>query len=414
MIKITFLGALNEIGNSGILVEIDKEKFLLDYGLKVKEVPPKFPLKVNNIQNVIVSHSHLDHIGALPILSNNKLKIYAVKGSKEIAEIALLDNLKVLNQENIFVPFDYNDTKKIISRFRNVSYKVYEKKNVEIEFLNASHILGSAMIKISSEKSILYSGDFKLLGTTLHNGCEIPKDVDILITESTYWNTVHPEREELEKRFVEKIEEILDKGGIVLLPALAIGRTQEIIGIFGKYKINAEIYVEGMAAKITEIYKKNIERIENSKYLEKGLKNVKVIRSRKERKKILEKKQNIVIAGSGMLEGGPAVYYAKKVYNDKNSAIFLTCFQVPNTAGRTLLETKRLIVDGINKKVDAEVEFFDFSAHSDRNELLKFVEKINPEIIFLVHGENLEGFLKDLENYNAFVPNYKKNVFIIP
>jgi putative mRNA 3-end processing factor len=414
MLKIKFLGALNEIGNSGILIESEKERILLDYGLKVKENPPKFPLKVSNVHTILVSHAHLDHIGSLPILSSKKLKIYSVKPTKEMAKIVLEDNIKVLNEEGIFIPFNKNDVEKIISKFRNVEYnKKLRRGKFEFSFLNAGHILGSAMIKIENEKLLLYTGDFKLFNTTLHNGCEKVK-AEILIMETTYWNKIHPNREELEKEFVENVEETLNNGGIVLLPSLAVGRTQEIIGIFGKYDIDAEIYVEGMAAKVTEIYKKYCERIENKKYFIKGIEKVKFVRSKKERKKILKEKQKIVVCGSGMLDGGPAIYYARKICNDKNSSIFLTCYQLPDTPGRILIERKKLVTKNEIKNVECNVNYFDFSTHSDRNELIKFIEIVNPEIIFLVHGENISGFLEDLKDYNVFIPTYEKNSFIIP
>jgi putative mRNA 3-end processing factor len=414
MIKIRFLGALNEIGNSAILIEKNKEKILIDYGLKVKENPPKFPLRVDNVDYILVSHAHLDHIGSLPLFSSKKIKIYSVKPTKEIAKIVLEDNIKVVNEEGIIVPFNKFDVEKIISRFRNVEYnKIFKKGKFEFRFLNAGHILGSSMIKIENEKSILYTGDFKLFNTTLHNGCEKTK-ADILIMETTYWNRLHPERENLEREFIKDVEETLDAGGLVLLPSLSVGRTQEIIGIFGKYDIDAEIYVEGMAAKVTEIYKKYLNRIENKKFFEKGIEKIRIIRNKKERKKIIKEKQKIIICGSGMLDGGPAVYYSKKIFNDKNSSIFLTCFQLPNTPGRILIEKRKLIVDSIRKDVECNVKLFDFSAHSDRNELLEFIKKVDPEVIFLVHGENIFGFLEDLKDYNVFVPTYDQNTFIIP
>ena len=413
MLKIKFLGALNEIGNSALMIENGNESILIDYGLKVKEYPPKFPLKADNFQNILISHAHLDHIGSLPIFSSKKVKIYSVKPTKEIAKVVLEDNIKVLTEEGIFVPFNKYDVEKIISKFRNVEYeKKYERGSFEFYFLNAGHILGSSMIKIESEKSILYTGDFKLFPTTLHNGCKKTK-AEILIMETTYWNKLHPERESLEKEFIESVEETLDSGGIVLLPSLAVGRTQEVIGILGKYDINAEIYVEGMAARITEIYKNYLEKIENSKYFEKGLKKVRIVRSRKERKRILKEKQKIVICGSGMLDGGPAVYYSEKIYKDKNSSIFLTCYQLPNTPGRILVERKKLITKNSVKNVECNVKFFDFSAHADKNELLKFIESVDPQIIFLVHGENIFGFLEELKDYNVFVPTYEENTFIV-
>ncbi|MEM5827989.1 MAG: MBL fold metallo-hydrolase [Candidatus Aenigmatarchaeota archaeon] len=423
MIKIKFLGALNEIGNSGILIETEKEKIILDYGLKVFENPPKPPLKVNSVDYVILSHSHLDHSGSLPLLLNNRPKIYALRPTKEITKILLKDNLKVLKRKGIITYFNENDIEKIISRFRNLTYeKVLDKKTFSFKLIDAGHILGASMIEmIVGEKRIVYTGDYKLKETNLTFGASLPeKDPDILITESTYWYRVLPDRNKLEKEFVNDIKEVLDKDGTVLLPSLAVGRAQEILSILAKYNFHkqVEIYVDGMIIEVNKIYSQFENYLNDRKNFIKAIKEVKKVKRRAQRKEIIKRKgPKIIIAGSGMLEGGPADYYARYVVEDENSAIFLTCYQVEKTVGRTLLETGRLITkDGFNKKVKCKYKLFEFSAHADREEILEFIEKVNPKVVFLVHGENLENFEKELKerNINAIVPTYENNTYILP
>ncbi|MEM5820385.1 MAG: MBL fold metallo-hydrolase [Candidatus Aenigmatarchaeota archaeon] len=423
MIKIKFLGALNEIGNSGILIESNSEKILLDYGLKVFENPPKTPLKVENVNYILLSHSHLDHSGYITYFSKNKTKIYALRASKEITSILLRDNLKVLRKKKINFPFDENDISKIISKFRNVSYeKVFEKKSFSFKFIDAGHILGASMIELEiNNKRILYTGDFKLRKTNLTFGCNFPeKNPDILIIEGTYWYKNLPERDKLEKEFINDIREVLDKDGTILLPSLAVGRSQEILTILGKYNIHKEvdIYLDGMVIEISKIYQKFENYLNEKKYFLEALKNSKKVKRKAQRKEIIMKKDpKIIICGSGMLEGGPAEYYVKKIYNNENDAIFLTCYQLEKTTGRILLETGKLITkDGFNKKVKSKYKLYEFSAHADRSELFEFIEKVNPNIVFIVHGENLEKFEKELNErgIQAIVPTYENNLFILP
>lgn len=422
MIKLKFLGAVNEIGNSGILIEDEKVNIILDYGLKVFENPPKPPQKVNNAKYIFLSHSHLDHSGYLTYFSRNKVKIYSTETTKIITNIILKDNIKVLKKRGIFFPFDENDVNNIISKFRNVKYeKILERDDFYFRLLDAGHILGASMIEIDlNGKKILYTGDFKLKKTNLTFGCNIlPKSPDILIIESTYWYKNLPEREHLEKEFIDEIKEIIDRDGTVLLPTLAVGRSQEILAILGKYKIykETEIYVDGMVTEISNIYR-NFERYLNErKNFIKAYENAKKIKTVSQRKKVASKNESkIIMCGSGMLEGGPAVYYAKKIYNKENAAIFFSCYQIENTVGRTLLETGKLITkDGLNKKVNCRYKLYEFSSHADRSEIIEFIERINPDIVFLVHGENLNNFEKELKNLGieAISPTYENNTFLI-
>jgi len=422
MIKIKFLGALNEIGNSGILVESENERIVLDYGLKVFENPPKSPLKVNSMDYVILSHSHLDHSGSLPLLSQFKPKVYALRPTKEIVRVLLKDNLKVLRNRGIPTNYDENDIEKIISRFRNLTYeKKVEKRDFSFKLLDAGHILGASIIDLEvNGKRIVYTGDFKLKETNLTFGASIPeKNPDILIMESTYWYRVLPDRDRLEKEFVQDVKEILDEDGIVLLPSLTVGRAQEILTILSKYNLHREypIYIDGMTIEISSIYLKFENYLkERKKYLE-AIKAVKRVRRKAQRKEIIKNDEpKIIVSGSGMLEGGPANYYVTQLVDNENSAVFLTCYQVSGTVGRTLLETGRLITNGMNKKAKFKYKLFEFSAHADRNELLEFIEKVEPKIVFLVHGENIENFEKELKErgIEAVMPTYENNLYILP
>lgn len=423
MIRIKFLGALNEIGNSGVMVETEKERIVLDYGLKVFENPPQPPLRVDNVDYILLSHSHLDHSGYLTYFSKSASKIFSLRASKEIANVILRDNIKVLKRKGIPISFTENDVNKTISKFRNVTYeKTFEKKSFDFKFIDAGHILGAAMIELSIDnKRILYTGDFKTKPTTLTFGCSEPeKNPDILIIETTYWKRNLPERNMLEKEFINEIRETLDKDGIVLLPSLAVGRAQEVLAILGKYNLHkdVEIYIDGMVIEICKIYQKFENYLNNRKDFLKVLETAKKVRRKAKRKEIIMKKEpKIIICGSGMLEGGPANYYIRKIYNRENCAIFLTCYQVEKTVGRLLIETGRLITkDGLNKKVKCKYKLFEFSSHADRSEILDFINKTNPKVIFLVHGEKIEDFEKELNEmgFNAIMPTYESNLFSLP
>ncbi|MCS7093999.1 MAG: MBL fold metallo-hydrolase [Candidatus Aenigmarchaeota archaeon] len=414
---ISFLGAMSCVGASGILVESKGTRLVLDYGTKPRETPPKFPLPVENPTAVLLSHAHLDHSGALPILTKKySTPVYSLDINKELVELLLEDSIKVSREEGYELPFSSFDVERTVKNFVDVRYnKKIKIGNFDVTFFDAGHIPGSSMIFLESEKTnLLYTGDFNVNSTRLIEGCEkdLPK-VKNLIIESTYSDRDHPERVREEKEMVRIVDETVSNGEPVLIAAFAVGRSQEVLLILYSYGINYPVYLDGMAKKATTIINKykNLLRDENS--FEEALDFVTFVEP-KNRKKLI-KQPCVIITTSGMLNGGPVTYYLKKLHKREKSSLILTGWQIENTPGRILLETGKFIDGKEEFEVKMNVNRLDFSAHAGRKELFNFIEKLNPDKIFCIHGDHTQEFAEELRNkgFEAFAPIANNRVFKI-
>jgi putative mRNA 3-end processing factor len=413
MVKFKFLGGAQEVGRSCFLVD-DGEKFLLDCGIKLGSEETEYPLEPEtNLNAVILSHAHLDHSGYIPhlFLKSNPLT-YMTLPTLELSRILWADTLKIADFEKEEPVFSKKEIFKTEKYTFPVSYrkKIDLTSNNSMEFFDAGHILGSAITKLNLKKStLIYTGDFMLNETRLHSGTDIKslQNCDYLIIESTYGDREHPDRKETEKKFVEKVQDTIDRGGHALIPAFAIGRSQEILDIFNEYSLDAEIYFDGMGQKASRVYLNNESYLKKPKELRQALANVNWIKKSSMRKKIL-KNPSVIVTTAGMLQGGPIYQYLPEIYSDENSGIYLTGFQVKDTPGRILFETKKIVLNNKVVEVKAEIDKFDFSAHSSRTDLLESINLFNPKKIILVHGDKeiMNSFKKDLnkKGFEAFTP----------
>ncbi|MDD5148438.1 MAG: MBL fold metallo-hydrolase [Candidatus ainarchaeum sp.] len=388
----TALGGAKEVGKSSLLVDYG-EKVLFDRGVKLNARKTEYPLPVKtNLDAVIISHAHLDHSGSLPhlFLESNFMNFLTVS-TLDLSKMLWFDSLKIAGLESMTPEW----TKEEIHKAEKFSFPMHYKKNIQItknahlEFFDAGHIIGSAISVLSLKRQkIVYTGDFKLEETRLHMGADISKikNTDILIIESTYGDREHPPRKDVEKRFVETVRDTLDKGGHVLVPAFAVGRSQEIVDILFEYKIRAPVFFDGMCQKAAKIIMEHPDLIKDPKALRKALSNAVWVKNPSFRRRAL-KEPSVIVTTAGMLSGGPVGFYLKEIYKNEDSAVLLTGYQVEGTPGRELLEKNRIEVDGKLLEVAAHVEKFDFSAHADQRESIHAIKKLSPSKIVLVHGD---------------------------
>ncbi len=388
--KITCLGGCQEVGGSGFLVSANNRNILLDYGIYLRRKNP-FPITVapRDIDAIFLTHAHLDHSGALPLMYiTGNPPIYATKITMEVLRVLLEDYLKI---SEAILPFDEGEIASIRENFVKTSYgdiiNVGEDFNVTI--IDAGHIPGSYMALIEvNGKRILYTGDINLRDTLLVKGAkpDLP-EIDYLIMESTYALTNHPPREELERDFINAVNEVVEKGGVVLIPAFALSRSQEVLCILEKYNFENQVILDGMARDISRIFLRHPKYFRDFKLLKDAHSGIEYIERRKTRE-IAIKNSGVIIAPAGMLSGGAALYYARQLADDERHGIFIVGYQLPGTPGRVLLETGKLPVNGGLLDVQAQVKYFDFSAHAGRQELMEFIKSIrgSPTII-PIHGE---------------------------
>ncbi|AFN04186.1 beta-CASP ribonuclease aCPSF1 [Pyrococcus furiosus DSM 3638] len=432
-IRITGLGGFREVGRSALLVQTDESFVLVDFGINVaalndpyKAFPhfdaPEFQyvLKEGLLDAIVITHAHLDHSGMLPYLFRYNLfdgPIYTTPPTRDLMVLLQKDFVEIQQsngQEPLYKP---KDIKEVIKHTITLDYGEVRdiSPDVRLTLHNAGHILGSAIVHLhigNGLHNIAVTGDFKFIPTRLLEPASyrFPR-LETLVMESTYGgaNDIQMPREEAEKRLIEVIHQTIRRGGKVLIPAMAVGRAQEIMMVLEEYArvggIDVPIYLDGMIWEATAIHTAYPE------YLSKTLREqifkedynpflseiFHPVANSKERQDIIDSNEPaIIIASSGMLVGGPSVEYFKQLASDKRNSIIFVSYQAEGTLGRQVQSGVREIPmigeSGRTEviKVNMEVHTIDgFSGHADRKELMNYVAKVRPrpERVITVHGE---------------------------
>ncbi|MBT7915490.1 hypothetical protein HN588_16455, partial [Candidatus Bathyarchaeota archaeon] len=236
------------------------------------------------------------------------------------------------------------------------------------------------------------------------------KRYDAVIVESTYAMHEHPDRKDLEKEFIKDIKATLNQGGRVLVPAFAVGRSHEILSVLHAHKLNEYTLLDGMARAVNQVMLEIPDSVKTPKTYANAVRNVHEIRGWRDRRHAV-RKAKVVVAPSGMLQGGTVMFYMEKLALDPLNSIFIVSFQVPGTKGARLMETGMFPIKDKDAKVNAKVKHFDFSSHSGRTPLQKFLRglKGKPDV-FVIHGEDescnyLSEWARDELDLNAVAPN---------
>jgi putative mRNA 3-end processing factor len=311
-----------------------------------------------------------------------------------------------------YIPFQHLELEKMMDNIKRVELnQEFEIGNIKIKLINAGHIPGSASIIIEGEgKRIAYTGDINSQDSSLVQGADTNYgELDLLITESTYGLNDHPERKDVENEFVSFAKEITDKGGTLLVPAFAVGRSQEIACTLNDHNFSKPVAMDGMALKTNQILKNNLECLKDSNAFLKTLDELTVVKNWKQRKELLNT-PSVIIAPAGMMVGGLSSFYKDGIIMDKKNAISLVSFQVEGTPGRMLLDKKMIRINNKLKKIKGKFEHFNFSSHSGNKELFEMISGIKGEpTIVAVHGEEEQslGFanaVKEKYGYEAIAP----------
>jgi len=358
---------------------------------------PEYP-DSSSLKGVVLSHAHIDHSGAVPVLYKSVYKppLIATPPTIELSALLIRDMMKVLRYN---APFSDLEVSEMIYRAIPLKYgrEVKLGDNFLINLHDAGHIPGSASVEVKvGGLKVWYTGDFNLRETRLHSPAEVVEDADVIFLEATYSYRDHPDRMEEEKRFVSRVKEILEDRGVVLVPAFSVGRAQEILSILYAHGLDGTIALDGMAKEATEIILRHEEYIKDSILLERAVKKAKWVKTRNARKKLI-RKSSVIIAPAGMLGGGWAEWYTKQIADSDRNGIFLVSHQVEGTAGYRLLKEKKIMYNGKTINVRAQVEQFDFSAHNGKSELMALLKRLeDPKKIILIHGDG--GYLDDFAN----------------
>jgi len=403
--KIKILGGGREVGRAGYQISTKQSNVLLDYGIKIEPYGIEYPQRPDvNIDAIVLSHAHMDHSGLIPSLYGKSTpNLYLTTPTLDICDILWRDAMKIARLEDRRPEYNKEQCKIAESKVKKMNYRKPTKiaKDMSLTFYDAGHILGSGMPLLETkEGNVLYTGDFKGDETRLHFGADydIDKDIGVLMIESTYGDRDHPDRTKIEREFVKSIKKIIDSGGSVLIPSFALGRAQEILGIIAEENFDVPLYLDGMGQKVSNVYLQYPNYFKEAYNLRQAMNKVIKVKTQKQREELV-KKQAIIVTTAGMVEGGPVLYYFKKLCRNSDNAIYLTGFQVQETKGDILLKESEIEIDGGLFKWAGEIKKFDFSAHAGRNNLFQVMSAWNPELVVCIHGDDsvMQGYVKKIE-----------------
>ncbi len=408
MLKLKFLGGAEEVGRLGIVINMEGRKFQVDYGV-IPEKPPMFPLPPEKIESIFITHSHLDHIGAMPMyFQDGGIDVFATEMTANTTRPMLNDSIKITAIEGYVERFNREDVEKMYTFMNHARYgEKLDMDDINVTPYSAGHIPGSTMWRFENSHEIMVTGDLYTGDSKLLSGAK-PKKVKNLVVESTYAGKNHEDREEVRKRLRDRVTDIVEHGGKVILPSFAMGRMQELV--MSLSDLPYRIATDGMGNLITSIYLNTPGYLRSEKEFRRSLSRVKAIRGKRMRENI--DSADVIISTSGMLDGGPVLSYIEKYVHDPKSAIFMTGYQVEGTNGRNLMEKGTLNLSGVEVKPDMAVEFFDMSAHAGHDDLVSFIKSCSPENVILCHGDQREAVVDDLQNYNVILPFNGKEITV--
>jgi putative mRNA 3-end processing factor len=408
---VQFLGGAREVGRSAILVN---DSLLLDYGM-LAGTPPRFPVADPDPDAVVVSHGHLDHAGAVPALLSGETRppIHWTPPTRELAVTLAEDTLK-LHGGSLQCPFTENDLRRVRGVSEAHGYgEPFPAAGHEITFYNAGHIPGSAHVLVDDgDTRLLYTGDFHTADQKLVSGTTARPDADVVICESTYSDVDHDPRSEVEDRFARSVEETLWEGGTVVVPAFAIGRTQELLLVCAAHDIPC--YVDGMGKQVTRMLRQYPDFVRDADALRRASSHARFVTGRDGQRRRITDQRAAIVTTSGMLSGGPAMTYIPEIRSNPTNKITLTGYQVQGTPGRSLVETGRAEIDGRVMPVAARVEQYDFSAHADRDGLRSFLDSYADAEVVVNHGDRCADFAAELDadGFAATAPDVGETITV--
>lgn len=460
--KVTFLGATKTVTGSNFLVEGAGKKFLVDCGMyqgsaaDEYENEAPFLYNIQDIDFMLLTHAHIDHSGRIPKLYNEGFRkpVIATKATCDLCSIMLPDSGHIQEMEAewknrkrerrgekpISPLYTAEDAAKSIEIFKPVQYNeiVDIDENIKARFNDAGHMLGSAIIEVwitenGKQEKVVFTGDLGNNDIPLLSPPTMISDADYLIMESTYGDRLHMRNDDKATIFLDVVYETLEKGGTVVIPSFAVGRTQEILYELNrikavsydeefqkKYKrlMSIPVYVDSpLAISATEVFKENMNLFneETQAIINEGdnpldFSGLKFTRTAEESKALNESQESsIIISASGMCEVGRIKHHLKHHLWEPNSTILFVGYQAPGTLGRKIVEgAKTVKIFGEEIAVNARVEYIEgYSGHADQEWLMNFVYSFTtpPKHIFLVHGEP-EGqrVLKEKLEENTQIP----------
>jgi putative mRNA 3-end processing factor len=362
-----------------MVMEVAGNRLLFDYGFTASK-PPQVPERAPPLDALFITHCHLDHSGLAPEATRRHMTpIYCTGLTAEISELLWYDSIKIADMEGNPFPFASEDVRTALRAIEPLDFK----GQVDLQ-------------------GALFTGDINNRASRLVNGAR-PLPCRNLFIEGTYAGREHPDRHELELRFLDRIDDIIYRGGQVILPAFAVGRSQEIVLMLED--CGHEVWLDGMGKRVSQTYLDNGHFLRSRGSLRAADGQVRYVKSKGQRERAANG-ADIIVTTSGMLEGGPVGTYLRALAGNPKNAVLLTGYQVEDTNGRMLMDEGKVKFDGETIKVEAEMEYFDFSSHAGHSDLVSFIKRCDPENVVVMHSGHPELLAEDpeLEGYNFILP----------
>jgi metallo-beta-lactamase family protein len=430
MLGVHFLGAAQEVTGSMHLLETPTGRILIDCGMfqghreQARQRNANLPREATSADAVILTHAHIDHSGSLPTLVKRGFAgtIWATSATRDLANWMLRDSARIQVQDaeylnrkfandpdfvNVQPIYDEDDAARACARFRAVAYEetFQPLPGVTARFIDAGHILGSGQVVLEvAERRVIFSGDLGRRGLPILRDPVLPDRADYLFMESTYGNRAHAPIAEMHADLERTIKETVARQGKVLIPAFAVGRTQEIV--YALHQLHLEkripeipIFVDSpLGLNITEVFEKHPECYddETRAFVQAHgdpftFSTLRMIESKEESMRLNGLSgPAIIVASSGMCEAGRILHHLKNNIEDSRNTILIVGFQAVHTLGRRIVERRpRVKVLGVERDLNAQVKVMNaFSAHGDKNDLRDYAHHVaGVRRVFLVHGE---------------------------
>jgi KH/beta-lactamase-domain protein len=432
-IRLSALGGFREVGRSCLLLQTPESRVLIDCG--IKPGTDEFPyltapeVDINKINAIVLSHAHMDHCGLIPLLYEMGYSgpLYLTAPTRDLMVLLCMDYIELLKKEGKTPPYTTKGIKEAVKHSICLEYGEVSDitPDMRLTLLNSGHILGGSLVHIhigEGMHNVLYTGDIKFDRTALFEPASNNfQRAETIIIESTYGSKddIQPKRREAETQLIEACKKTVERGGIALIPSFAVERSQDIMAILATAGFDKNVYIDGMiwdATAITTAYPEYLNRELQKLILQQG-KNpfmneiFKRIGSEEERKKIIESKEPcVVLATSGMLVGGPSIWWLKNLAeNEKNSLIFVG-YQAEGSLGRRIQKGWKEVpmdINGKNIAIPVNLEIITvngLSGHSDYKQLLNYLSRLKqkPTRIIVNHGENSKCVESSRNYHNIF------------
>ncbi|MFB6244986.1 MAG: beta-CASP ribonuclease aCPSF1 [Candidatus Nanohaloarchaea archaeon] len=426
-VRVGGLGGFRQVGRSSVLLQTEESKVLMDCGVNPSAEPgsqEEYPildapeLDLQELDAVVLSHAHSDHSIMIPYLYRMGYDgpLYCTKPTRDMMIMLALDYIGIAHKENQDAPYDSSAIKRAVKRTITPEYGEVTDitSDMKLTLRNAGHILGSSLCHVhigNGLHNVLYTGDYNYDQSEMLRPADTNfKRVETMITESTYGGKDDRQqpREEAQKKFLSKIKQTLNKGGKVIVPVFAVGRSQEILGVLAdeldRSYFDYTVYVDGMIKDANALHtaypeflsEKMQERIMEEKNSPFTHDQLKPIGSHEERKKVYEGGPSIILATSGMLTGGPVLSYLERMAENPDNALIFVGYQASGSLGNKIQRGRSSVsINGERVDINLDVSTVSgFSAHSDRQQIINFCKNLRstPNRVLTNHGEESKCF----------------------